>query len=162
MFYFWVKSILTKSNISGMYFFQNENRKAEGCSKESQTSPGNYLFCWNSIISRNTISVENSQYSERGRIFWCSLSTKKWGTNSFPRELEGFVVCFALKGGYIFSPTGTERTSQTWIKMQSKRCQEESFCRPSLFNSLLQPALSTSSFNKSWIYTQTFRKQINK
>lgn len=34
--------------------FQNKNRKAERCHKGSHTSSGNFLFCWNNIISRKS------------------------------------------------------------------------------------------------------------
>lgn len=142
--------------------FLTKIRKAGWCNKESLTSSESYLFCQNSITSRKIIAVESSQHSEHKNI-WCSPSTKTWEINSVPREPEGFAVCFVFKGGYSCSPTGIKGTSQTRIKMHSKRCRGESFCRANLFRSLLQSVLSTNcSFNKSWIYAQTFRKQINK
>lgn len=82
--------------------------EVEGCCKESQTSSGNYLFCWNNIISQKSGKFT---IFRRHRFFSCSLSTKKWDTNSFPREPEGFVVCFVFKGRCIFSPIGIKRTS---------------------------------------------------
>lgn len=162
MFYFWVKPILTKSNILVIHFFQKKIRKAGGRNKECQISSKNifilieqhYLYKSHFIGKFTTFRTEQ---------FPMLSFTKIWETNSVPRELEGFAVCVVFKGGYICSPTGTEGTSQTRIKMHSKRCQEESFSRANLFKGLLLPVLSANcSFNKSWIYTQTFVKQINK
>lgn len=131
----------------GYIFCQKKIKKAEGCNKESQTSSGNYLFWWKSIISRKIISVENSQYSWH-RIFWCSISAKKWDRYWFISKRTGR-VCFALKRGYSLP---LELKGHLRIKMSRRK----------LLQSQPLQELVTNSFNKSRIYTQTFRKQINK
>lgn len=163
MFYFSEKPIWTKSNIRGMYFFFRQRLGRQDGVTRKAWLPQKIIY-----FSKTALHLEKS-------LQWkaCNIQNIKRSDALLPQRHErliqsqgnpeGFTVCFVFKGGYAGSPTGIKGTSQTGIKMHSKRCRVESFCRANLFKSSLQSVLSTNcSFNKSWIYTQTFKKQINK